>query len=305
MEIPLHTDILRSIDPEVRTSQDARNFTEPGGFGEMFAEVRQREVETDDDRDTPPPGTEAALTGQAGSLQARQSSPAQESRSDENPAEPVSKSSIAGANKTPDEGATPTVPAATATSPESFAALLESSANGLSTALTPAATGDAQVLSTLTNQQQMSPATTTPAPTAVTTTLATPVQSSNWPAAFNNTIRVMITEQTQVARLQLTPGDLGPVDVRIAISDHRAEIAFAVSSPEAKAAIQQALPQLRETFAASGLQLGDATFGESRRDGTSDPANRGNSWPKGDPSPGVAATPLPTAQSVGLIDLYA
>ena len=71
----------------------------------------------------------------------------------------------------------------------------------------------------------------------------------------------MITEQTQVARLQLTPGDLGPVDVRIAISDHRAEIAFAVSSPEAKAAIQQALPQLRETFAASGLQLGEATFG--------------------------------------------
>ena len=95
------------------------------------------------------------------------------------------------------------------------------------------------------------------------------------------------------------------MDVRIAISEHRAEIAFAVSSPEAKAAIQQALPQLRETFAASGLQLGDASFGESPRGGGSDQAPRGAGWPDNGRSAGETVTPLPTARSVGLIDLYA
>lgn len=307
MDIPLRTEALRSIDTDSRPGVDSRNPADAGGFGELFAELRQRDIDRDDDRD-PPTGAEAAFAGQPVPVPARASTPAEA----ESPAEGASESAATDAIAAPDasDGTAATTEAtaapltAPATSPESFAALLESSANDLATAVMQTPATDALAAATGTAPAQPAQAALPP---AVTATIAPPLQSPAWPAAFNNTMRVLVTDQTQVARLQLTPGDLGPVDVRIAISEHRAEIAFAVSSPEAKAAIQQALPQLRETFAAGGLQLGDATFGESPRGSSAngDQASRSQAWPGDGRGGGESAVPLPEARTVGLIDLYA
>lgn len=307
MDIPLRTDALRSIDTESRPGVDARNPADAGDFGEMFAEVRQRDIDSDEERDTPPPGTEAAFVGQTVPLPPKQTAPATDETPADSTAEAETATAVAAAGGKDGGAATSealTAPAASATSPESFAALLESSASGLTTATLQTPSGEA--LAAIAGATPVTtPATPVAVPPPVTATIAAPLQSPAWPAAFNNTMRVLVTDQTQVARLQLTPGDLGPVDVRIAISEHRAEIAFAVSSPEAKAAIQQALPQLRETFAAGGLQLGDASFSESPRGGGNEAAPGGAGWPENGRMTGETAAPLPATRNVGLIDLYA
>lgn len=309
MDIPLRTDAPRSIDTESRPGVDTRNPADAGGFGEMFAEVRQRDIDREEDRDTPPPGTEAAFAGQTVPQPVRPSTPAAEESGADRAAESESANAVAAAGGKDSDVSTAEAPAAPAlspsTSPENFAALLESSANSLATTALQAPAGDALAAAALATPATPPPPAQAAVTPPVTATIAPPLHSPAWPAAFNNTMRVLVTDQTQVARLQLTPGDLGPVDVRIAISEHRAEIAFAVSSPEAKAAIQQALPQLRETFAASGLQLGDASFGESARGGGNDPAPKGAGWPDNGQMSGETAAPLPATRAVGLIDLYA
>lgn len=307
MDIPLRTETLRSIDTEPRPGIDSRGAADAGVFGDMLAEVRQREIPGDEDRDSPPPGSEAAFAAQVMPVPPRQPSPGQEESRADGAADSETATAVVatGSDGGNAEGAEPLTAQAPVTSPESFASLLESSAASLATTSLQTAPGDTPAGLALPATATAAPATQPPSPPQVTAVIAPPLQSPAWPAAFNNTMRVLVTDQTQVARLQLTPGDLGPVDVRIAISEHRAEIAFAVSSPEAKAAIQQALPQLRETFAASGLELGDATFGESQRGGTGDPSKQGagpSDGPRG--TVGEAAL-LPPARAVGLIDLYA
>jgi flagellar hook-length control protein FliK len=92
--------------------------------------------------------------------------------------------------------------------------------------------------------------------------------------------------------------------VRITLSEHRADLAFAVSGPEAKAAIQQALPQLRELLAETGLQLGDATFGDHRPEDQGDTAG-GDMHARGDRAATAAAPVALRPAAAGLVDTYA
>jgi flagellar hook-length control protein FliK len=64
------------------------------------------------------------------------------------------------------------------------------------------------------------------------------------------------------AQLHLNPPQLGPVDVKVAIADGpgaQATATFASPFPEVRDAIENALPQLREMLADSGITLGQVT----------------------------------------------
>ncbi len=299
MEFSLRTGVLRS-DIDSMAGTDPRNTVTAGDFGTLLAEARQREAGQDED-DT---GTRGAETAVAGSM-APVPPPAAQARDADADAREAGKT---GTVTEPAVAADPAVPAGqspqpdAALSPESFAALLEASPNGSRPA--PAqALPDAAAAALATPAAVPPVAADAPAPVPVVQ-VATPVGSPEWPASFGNTVRILVSDQTQVARLRLSPEDLGPVDVRITLSDHRAEIAFAVSGPEARAAIQQALPQLRDLLADSGLQLGDTTFGDHR------PAEQGGASggdrPAGDDRAAGTATPVTLRPAAaGLVDLYA
>jgi flagellar hook-length control protein FliK len=106
-----------------------------------------------------------------------------------------------------------------------------------------------------------------------------------------------------VAALKLSPEHLGPLEVRITTQDDRTTVWFGATHAETRAALEQALPRLRELFAAQGMQLTDAgvhreptrnnsrAFSASNREGTA-----------GDDTGAVSAT---TAVRVGLLDAYA
>lgn len=69
------------------------------------------------------------------------------------------------------------------------------------------------------------------------------------------------------ASLRLSPEHLGPLEVRISIRDDQASVWFGANHADTRAALEQALPRLRELFASQGLSLADAgVFREPPRD---------------------------------------
>jgi flagellar hook-length control protein FliK len=94
-----------------------------------------------------------------------------------------------------------------------------------------------------------------------------PMQSPDWSREFAARVSWMVERGEQFASIQLTPAQLGPVEVRLAIREGEASIWFGAAQADTRAAIEQALPRLREMFAASGLVLADASvFQGSPRD---------------------------------------
>ena len=65
----------------------------------------------------------------------------------------------------------------------------------------------------------------------------------------------------QEARMQLHPRELGSVDIRIRIEGQNANVWFGAEHAGARAALESALPQLRERLAADGLSLSQAQVG--------------------------------------------
>ncbi len=130
-------------------------------------------------------------------------------------------------------------------------------------------------------------------------------------AAFNDELGDKVTwlanQGIQSASLQISPEHLGPVNVHISVQDGSASVSFNAAHADTRAALEQALPRLREMFATHGLTLSDANVshqsprGQSQKqsisaigsvDGVSDDATSST-------VPAVVGTRL------GLLDTYA
>ena len=140
------------------------------------------------------------------------------------------------------------------------------------------------------------------APPTLVHELRSPLGSTAWVQELGGHLTLMAHQGSEHASLQVAPPDLGPIEVRIAVHDTQASVWFGAAHTETRAALESALPRLRELFAAQGLALSDAgVFREP---------------PRREPPPVSAATrsgtetsesPLVTrvaAARVGLIDTY-
>ncbi|MEW5880080.1 MAG: flagellar hook-length control protein FliK [Pseudomonadota bacterium] len=117
------------------------------------------------------------------------------------------------------------------------------------------------------------PATPGVAPTAHATytvahaKVATPVLHPGFGEDLANRVVFLAGQRVQSAEIALTPADLGPLSVTIEMRGHEAQLFFGAAHATTRAAIEDALPRLREMFAGSGLQLADAQVGDhARRD---------------------------------------
>jgi flagellar hook-length control protein FliK len=68
----------------------------------------------------------------------------------------------------------------------------------------------------------------------------------------------MAHQGIESASLKLSPAHLGPVEVRISVQDGGASVWFGAAQADTRAALEQALPRLREMFSTQGLTLADA-----------------------------------------------
>ena len=133
-----------------------------------------------------------------------------------------------------------------------------------------------------------------------------------WEGALGQRVVWMAGLQHQVAELQLNPPHLGPLEVRLNLSDGQASVSFVSQQPAVREAIETALPRLREMLADNGISLGNVmvgaeSFAQQREQAQAKP---GNGPHDRDVSADAAATLAgisgsPARRGHGLLDLFA
>lgn len=135
--------------------------------------------------------------------------------------------------------------------------------------------------------------------------LRSTVATAAWQDELGGQITWMAHQGIESASLRLSPDHLGPLEVHISVRDNDARVWFGATQPDTRAALEQALPRLREMFASQGLTLTDSRVShESSRN-----PSRPSPTPTAAAVKPVSATEVsasPTARlSLGLVDTYA
>ncbi|HET7809710.1 MAG TPA: flagellar hook-length control protein FliK [Steroidobacteraceae bacterium] len=92
--------------------------------------------------------------------------------------------------------------------------------------------------------------------------LATHVRDPRWAEEFGTRIALMVRGGESSASLQLTPVDLGPMEVSITVKDGQASVHFGAAQAETRQLIEASIPRLREMLAAQGFNLMDASVSQ-------------------------------------------
>ncbi len=131
--------------------------------------------------------------------------------------------------------------------------------------------------------------------------IPTPVHSPRWAEDLGARVSLMVRGGESSASLQLSPVDLGPVEVNVTVRDSQASIHFGAAQAETRALLEASIPRLREMLAAQGFNLMDASVsqGFARQSRPDVPATLRSG---ADPDEAVETTRV-TAN--GLLDLYA
>jgi flagellar hook-length control protein FliK len=132
--------------------------------------------------------------------------------------------------------------------------------------------------------------------------VTTHVRDPRWADDFSNRVALMVRGAESTASLQLTPVDLGPVEVNVTVKDSQATVHFGASHADTRALIEASLPRLRELLASQGFNLMDASvssgFKQSQGQG-------GQAAGSGASEIEPAGTDARTARALGLLDVYA
>lgn len=72
-------------------------------------------------------------------------------------------------------------------------------------------------------------------------------------------VRWMINARSSQAEIRLDPAELGSMQVKVSMSGEAASVSFMVQSPQAREALEQAVPRLREMLAGQGIELGQSS----------------------------------------------
>ena len=104
------------------------------------------------------------------------------------------------------------------------------------------------------------------APTNFSTSIATPITHTQWSSDLGR-IMVNLTQQAQHlgpqnAEIRLDPPELGPLRIVLSVVDNVAHTTIYAAHAHTRLTVEQALPQLQQQLAQSGLSLGDANVSD-------------------------------------------
>ena len=123
------------------------------------------------------------------------------------------------------------------------------------------------------------------------TQVPVPFGRPEWTNAMNERVTWLVGQRMQSADIQLTPPQLGPVEVRITIQNDQANLFFTSQSSAVREAIQAALPRLNEMLAQGGLSLGQTSVGAESFAGQQQASREGSGrHPGAGPAHGLLAT---------------
>lgn len=131
-----------------------------------------------------------------------------------------------------------------------------------------------------------------------------PVGTTAWADEIGARVVMMTESGHHTASLKLSPDHLGPLEISITVRDDKASVWFGAAHADTRAAIETALPRLREMFAAQGLSLADAgVFREPPREQQPIVRHSGPAARPGEAVDEVASVSVRTR--LGLVDAYA
>ena len=122
-------------------------------------------------------------------------------------------------------------------------------------------------------------------------------------------VRVLKSQGGGEAKLNLHPAELGRMSISVYTDGNDTRVAFVVETPQARQAIEAAIPRLREMLDSAGLSLSDSDVSEQRNrqpgesDGGSRQQNGGTSSSDGNDVPSHTAISL-TLDPDRLVDTY-
>lgn len=150
--------------------------------------------------------------------------------------------------------------------------------------------------------------------------LSRPFGSPNWDDGFSNRVVWMARNGVQSAEIHLNPQDLGPIEVKMMMTNDRdaqatASIQFSAAHAATREAIESALPRLREMLLDSGIALGNTTVDArtaGNANGSGDSGRPSNGSTHSDahagqtPDPAIPPRPdSPLRRGNGLVDTFA
>jgi len=143
-----------------------------------------------------------------------------------------------------------------------------------------------------------------------TADLKSPVGTPGWEDEVGAHLTWMTQKGLETGSLRVSPEHLGPVEVNISVQNADASVWFTANHPDTRAALEQALPRLREMFASQGMNLADS--GVSRQNLSQQGSRNQSRSGASQAAAGISAVGSSDAGSasaarinLGLVDLYA
>ena len=96
------------------------------------------------------------------------------------------------------------------------------------------------------------------------------IHKSDGQQQLSEKIRWMVNARNTMAEIRLDPPELGSMQVRVNVAGDAASVSFVVQSQQAKDALADAMPKLRDMLSEQGIELGDA---QVRKDNSSGQEN--------------------------------
>jgi flagellar hook-length control protein FliK len=133
------------------------------------------------------------------------------------------------------------------------------------------------------------------------------VGSAAWANELGTRLTFMAGQGQHSASLRLSPEHLGPLEVRIDMNDDKASVWFGAQHADTRAALNEALPRLRELFAASGMMLADSGVSQQapRQDSRDNAARLAQARGLAGDSRSAAVSSVTSVTNRGILDLYA
>lgn len=141
-----------------------------------------------------------------------------------------------------------------------------------------------------------------------------PVGHSAWGDMLGDRVVWMVSQQHQGVELHLNPPSLGPLDVRLSMSDGQASLSFATQHLPVKEAIESATARLREMLGESGISLGSVSvnlgsFAQQRQQPDGQAQSGSGRLPWVDAAPVAEFSSTRSATSLlsrnGMVDIFA
>ena len=110
--------------------------------------------------------------------------------------------------------------------------------------------------------QPVAPTTAVPATTQPQFDISVPVLDPAWQTAVNERVVMMAGRGMQSAELRLSPAELGPLQVQLAVDERGVSVTINATHAATREALEGAIPRLREMLSEQGMNLNGATVSD-------------------------------------------